>query len=838
MSETDCGCGCPDAGGVCRCDGTGRCPWRIWNLPGQASIAYRSGDFAAFRRRMLHRLPGETELDGWRPTASADLALQVVDWWAYVADVLTFYTERIANESFLRTAVLADSVNRLVSVLGYRPRPGIAASATLGVLATGPGPIVIPAGFAVASKATPGVASQTFETGVATAFTSPTSVATPAAGDEAAVVGGPPAGSRPGTADVPARKALVLRGGVLVKGKPTGVAVGDRLLLVPRAWTSADLEAAVVRVTGLVPETDAHRRVNTRVLLEGTGGLSPDAHAADYRLCRPHASNHLITVPSGATVVSFGQLVLDSTARALKAGDPLLVEVPGAGTGLRSGTGFDLVRLTGYAEVLWYANAAPSTPTTSPGANGIPLLVGKLAVAAAAGVDLGTRYGSRVAEVVVRSQWTDVGTLLDTPVTRHVGALTAVRLARPPAAPAGTRTPALVEDARGGGASVGATPGSGGDVALDGADGDFVSPLRMLWDLITLTRGTTVAGESLGTGDASLPGQDFTLSRAPVTYLADTAAGAAPPGTGGIAGTGSRSGPGYSSTVELLVDGLRWREVPMLYGRGPAEQVFVTREDEQGRTHVRTGDGVNGARLPTGAHVVASYRVGSGALAPPAGALTQALRPAANLAALRNPVGAGGGADPDPPERVRDLAPASVLTFGRAVSSDDYLVVAAQAPGVARAGAAWAWDATQQRAMATVYVGDDAAAVASARAALRAAADPNRPVTVLPAVAQQAYLQLVLRTDPLYLAADLADAVRADLLALFAPGGLEVGETLYRSRIEAVCDRPGVLAVHRLWMNWTGHDDDEGPRFSPGAGGYFAVTADRLHLVTEVAPVE
>ena len=72
---------------------------------------------------------------------------------------------------------------------------------------------------------------------------------------------------------------------------------------------------------------------------------------------------------------------------------------------------------------------------------------------------------------------------------------------------------------------------------------------------------------------------------------------------------------------------------------------------------------------------------------PPIGTLTTILRPQPGLSAIRNPVAPGGGADPDPPEQIRRYAPRSVLTFGRAVSGDDYETIAAQTPGVRRARA-------------------------------------------------------------------------------------------------------------------------------------------------------
>ena len=72
---------------------------------------------------------------------------------------------------------------------------------------------------------------------------------------------------------------------------------------------------------------------------------------------------------------------------------------------------------------------------------------------------------------------------------------------------------------------------------------------------------------------------------------------------------------------------------------------------------LRFGDGVHGARLPTGLNnVVVRYRYGSGAEAPARGALTVLAKPWPGLRAVRNPVSVGGGADPDPPDPDPDPA--------------------------------------------------------------------------------------------------------------------------------------------------------------------------------------
>jgi hypothetical protein len=816
-----CGCGCGEECGV----GPTRFP--ISNPAGAETLSYRIGTFPTFRRSLLHQLEGERELAGWRPTASDDLGLQIVDAWAYIADILTFYNERYANEHYLRTALLPERVKGLVGLLGYRPRPAIAATGRLAVIAAGPGPLVVPKGVGIASKASPGIPSQTFEVDDGARFERPTSVPAPTASLTAAPpLAGPPASSPPGTVEVPPQARLVARGGVLLRGAQT-LRTGERLLLSTKAWSSADSPAVVVRVLGTAVEADAHGRKNTRVLLDGTAGLPSSAGAADYRLLRSSRVGHLTTLPAGAAAVTSGALVVDAPARHLAAGDPLLIELPGAGVGSSPGTGFDVVRLTDYAEVLWYANALPLSPTVPPTGDtpGIPLQVAQLSVQPHSGVSLTARYGSAAAKVVMHSGWREVGTLLDTPIAVLAVNAASVTLASPPAAAPGVAAKVLVEDATGVGADVTAVPVSGtSSVTLTGSTAGLQPPMRLLWDVVDVSRGATVRDEELGRGDAAIAGQDFALAKSPVTFRADF------PG---------RSGDGYSSTIELVVEGQRWTEVPTLYGRGAAETVYSTWNDDEGKTHVRFGDGVTGRRPPSGAAITATYRVGAGALAPPVGALTQLLSTVPNLRAVRNPVPPGGGSDAQPESELRTLAPRSVLTFGRAISGDDYAAVAAAAPGVSRATTVWGFDALEQRPTVKVYVGDDAAAVDSARSALRAQADPNRPLVVLPAVKVPAALRVVLAVDPRFVIGPVVDQARdAVLRELFSPGALDLGELLYRSEIERVLtDVPGVLASRQLRFYWirNGLHISAGPRFDPGDGGFFFVLPQLVLLTGEAA---
>jgi predicted phage baseplate assembly protein len=307
------------------------------------------------------------------------------------------------------------------------------------------------------------------------------------------------------------------------------------------------------------------------------------------------------------------------------------------------------------------------------------------------------------------------------------------------------------------------------------------APLKVLHNVLEIGHGKSVAAEILGSGDATLAGQSFALKKSPLTYLP--------------------AGDRYRSTLKVYVNDAAWTEVENFYSQPHNATVFVTREDDEQKTHITFGDGTNGARLPTGHdNVVVWYRFGSGANAPAAGALTVIAKPYPGLRALQHPVAGGGGGDPDPASQIRRYAPRSVLTFGRAISADDYEAIASRAPGVARVRAIYGWDAQDQRATVKLHVGDDLPAVDSAREALRLSADPNRTVSVLPATPVPIGIGVLIRVSPDRITADVVAQVRDALLdpdhGLFGTNRIRIGESIYFSQLSAAClGVPGVEAL-------------------------------------------
>jgi hypothetical protein len=172
----NCDCGC--------CAGTSvQTPQPENNVAGLSAISYRVATWATFKESMLARLsssdyPALSSLtnppfSGLMTRSDDDFTIALIDAAAVMLDVLTFYQERLANESYLRTATQPRSLTELSRLIGYVPAPGVSAQTYLAfTLKTAPGQspdpstpaITIPAGSQVQSVPGQGQTPQTFET--------------------------------------------------------------------------------------------------------------------------------------------------------------------------------------------------------------------------------------------------------------------------------------------------------------------------------------------------------------------------------------------------------------------------------------------------------------------------------------------------------------------------------------------------------------------------------------------------------------------------------------------------------------------------------------------------
>ena len=61
----------------------------------------------------------------------------LLEMWAYVCDLTSFYDDVLAHDSYVRTSRRRDSLRKLVDPLGYIPRPAVAALTELAAFAEG-----------------------------------------------------------------------------------------------------------------------------------------------------------------------------------------------------------------------------------------------------------------------------------------------------------------------------------------------------------------------------------------------------------------------------------------------------------------------------------------------------------------------------------------------------------------------------------------------------------------------------------------------------------------------------------------------------------------------------
>lgn len=146
MNElSDCGC----------CEGlNAETPVLVYNRPGLKAIRNRVGTHARFKESMLANLSASTRiaLQNLNTREDDDFSIALLDSWAIIADILTFYQERIANESYLRTATERVSLLHLARLIGYELRPGVAASTYLAFTVDDP---TLTAAMGTALSATP-----------------------------------------------------------------------------------------------------------------------------------------------------------------------------------------------------------------------------------------------------------------------------------------------------------------------------------------------------------------------------------------------------------------------------------------------------------------------------------------------------------------------------------------------------------------------------------------------------------------------------------------------------------------------------------------------------------
>jgi len=203
----------------------------------------------------------------------------------------------------------------------------------------------------------------------------------------------------------------------------------------------------------------------------------------------------------------------------------------------------------------------------------------------------------------------------------------------------------------------------------------FVAPTHTLLkgNNLLVTHGQTISDEPVYVGDGT-DGQTMTLSRKPVSFLLARQAGS----------LARRSAP----ELVVKVDGVVWDRVDNFFASSPFDTHYTVSVDENDALTIRFGTGQRGAVVPAGGQVKATYRVGLGQQGNVgAGALVQVVSSLPQVQAVRNPFGAAGGADRESNEEAKISGPGRVISQDRAVTLEDYELLAQAFAGVGKAKA-------------------------------------------------------------------------------------------------------------------------------------------------------
>jgi uncharacterized phage protein gp47/JayE len=794
-------------------------PQAIDNPVGLTRIGYRVGGHAQFRASLHAALssfnfglpPGTVgPLTQLLTRDDSDFTIGLIDAFACSADLLTFYQERIATESYLLTAVERVSVQEMGKLVGYELKPGLAAETWLafaletppvppadlppepGNFVTGvPTSLRLEAGLKVQSVPGPDEKPQTFELVEALEETRPEWNAI-----------------RPWLSD--AHFPDVGDKEAWLAGTDTLLKPGDGLLLVGSNFLSGTAPGQrEFRVIGAVEPDDANGRTRVSWAAPLTVALasSPGAPTFVYALrirCGVFGNN----APSWAAMTAaFRKDYADALSVTAGSEWPSFsISKVAAGA---AGGAVDLESLqtpiTGDLPAHPHTRSFAVLATDTPAQVGVYNVTsasdvsrGEFAIAAKvtrlnlAGANLpGFYWLPRETRVYAASELLD---LAERPVDSPVGGN------RIPVSVAGA---GLSKDRRVivRGALAGAAGEVTAEVVLVAAHAigpgraeleiatPFAAPLRRDSVVVHANVALATHGESvsqiLGSGAGGQRFQRFELKQLPLTY---------------------RAAGGTGATAELVVrvGGIAWRERASLFDAAPTERAYTLDVDEQGRTFVTFGDGTRGARLPSGINnVVAQYRRDLGAAGNVAAeTLTQLMTRPLGLKSVSNPLPAEGGTDPEDADAAREAIRRGTRTLERVVSVLDYEDFALAYTGIAKAQArvlnlgAGPTIAITLAPPAGTQLTSTGPVATGLLAALTAGGDPHVSVTLLPYLNSHFQIGIRVRSAADYESDKVLAAVEAALRSSFSFDKRALGQPVHQSEVIAVAQAvPGVVAL-------------------------------------------
>ncbi|TPQ34845.1 putative baseplate assembly protein [Bradyrhizobium guangdongense] len=279
-------------------------------------------------------------------------------------------------------------------------------------------------------------------------------------------------------------------------------------------------------------------------------------------------------------------------------------------------------------------------------------------------------------------------------------------------------------------------------------------------------------------------------------------------------------------TLSSLTNGTpaTWQSHRTLLNSAADANDFVVEVDDDGGAALRFGDDDHGVRPEAGTEFSAVYRIGNGTAGNVGGEaifhIVAAPGEVAAISAVRNPLPAAGGVDPETADDVRRNAPEAFRRQERAVTPEDYAEVTERFRGVQRAAVTTRWTGSWYTQFISV---DPIAGV-----------DPHKlSIDLLPFVDRYRMAGEDLEfNDPHYVSLELKlnvcvqpDYFRADVKArlldalsnrvlpdgrrgLFHPDNFSFGDSVYLSEIYATAHAvPGVASAQIVTFQRQGTND-------------------------------
>jgi hypothetical protein len=107
------------------------------------SFDFASRNYETIRRDLVAR--AGRAVPEWTDRDPSDFAMALLELWAYMGDVMHYYIDRAAEESFLTSATQRESVISLANLFDYTPRFRRAAQGTISIANTSGSSITLPA---------------------------------------------------------------------------------------------------------------------------------------------------------------------------------------------------------------------------------------------------------------------------------------------------------------------------------------------------------------------------------------------------------------------------------------------------------------------------------------------------------------------------------------------------------------------------------------------------------------------------------------------------------------------------------------------------------------------